>query len=157
MPDKRNNHGEIRDLTQGPIRKQLISFALPLFAGSLIQLLYNTVDLMFVGRVLGTEASAAVGASSLIVTCILGAFTGLSVGVGVVTAKAVGSGNIGRLNQIIHCAAGLTCVLSLVFTVLGLIMGAGVSPVDSDPGGCTGKRYRLPASVSAELDFHCQL
>ena len=122
MPDKRSNHGEIRDLTQGPIRKQLISFALPLFAGSLIQLLYNTVDLMFVGRVLGTEASAAVGASSLIVTCILGAFTGLSVGVGVVTAKAVGSGNIGRLNQIIHCAAGLTCVLSLVFTVLGLIM-----------------------------------
>ena len=109
-------------MTQGPIRKQLISFALPLFAGSLIQLLYNTVDLMFVGRVLGTEASAAVGASSLIVTCILGAFTGLSVGVGVVTAKAVGSGNIGRLNQIIHCAAGLTCVLSLVFTVLGLIM-----------------------------------
>ena len=80
-------------MTQGPIRKQLISFALPLFAGSLIQLLYNTVDLMFVGRVLGTEASAAVGASSLIVTCILGAFTGLSVGVGVVTAKAVGSGN----------------------------------------------------------------
>ena len=76
MPDKRSNHGEIRDLTQGPIRKQLISFALPLFAGSLIQLLYNTVDLMFVGRVLGTEASAAVGASSLIVTCILGAFTG---------------------------------------------------------------------------------
>ena len=122
MSHKRSNHGEIRDLTQGPIRKQLISFALPLFAGSLIQLLYNTVDLMFVGRILGSEASASVGASSLIVTCILGAFTGLSVGVGVVTAKAVGSGDTGKLNQIIHCAAGLTCVLSLVFTVLGLIM-----------------------------------
>ncbi len=122
MPNKSSDHGEIRDLTQGPIRKQLISFALPLFAGSLIQLLYNTVDLMFVGRILGTEASAAVGASSLIVTCILGAFTGFSVGVGVVTAKAVGSGDTGKLNQIIHCAAGLTCVLSLIFTVLGLII-----------------------------------
>lgn len=75
MPDNSVNRGEIRDLTQGPIGKQLFAFALPLFAGSLIQLLYNTVDLMFVGRILGADASPAVGASSLIVTCILGVFT----------------------------------------------------------------------------------
>ena len=157
MPDKRSNHGEIRDLTQGPIRKQLISFALPLFAGSLIQLLYNTVDLMFVGRVLGTEASAAVGASSLIVTCIFGRIYRPERGRRRCHGKAVGSGNIGRLNQIIHCAAGLTCVLSLVFTVLGLIMAPEFLRWIQTPGGCTEKRYRLPASVSAELDFHCQL
>lgn len=115
-------NGEIRDLTQGPIGKQLVIFALPLFAGSLIQLLYNTVDLMFVGRILGADASAAVGASSLIVTCILGAFTGLSVGVGVTAAKVVGSGDTGKLKDIILTAAGMTCLLALVFTVLGLLM-----------------------------------
>lgn len=113
---------EIQDLTRGPIGKQLTAFALPLFAGSLIQLLYNTVDLMFVGRILGAEASAAVGASSLIVTCILGVFTGLSVGVGVAAAKAVGSGDTGKLKDIIRTAAGLTCLLALVFTVLGFLM-----------------------------------
>lgn len=80
------------NLTEGPIGKHLFWFALPLFFGSLIQQLYNTVDLIFVGQILGKETSAAVGASGLIVTCILGFFTGLSVGVGVVIAKAVESG-----------------------------------------------------------------
>ena len=120
--DNSEKGGEVRDLTQGPIGKQLFAFALPLFAGSLIQLLYNTVDLMFVGRILGADASAAVGASSLIVTCILGIFTGLSVGVSVSAAKAVGSGDTGKLKDIICTAAGMTCLLALAFTVLGLLM-----------------------------------
>ncbi|MGN0978579.1 MAG: MATE family efflux transporter [Faecousia sp.] len=123
MDDSKRN-GEIRELTRGPIGKQLLVFALPLFAGSLIQLLYNTVDLMFVGQILGAEASAAVGASSLIVTCILGIFTGLSVGVSVSAAKAVGSGDTGQLRDIIRTAAGLTCLLALVFTALGLILAS---------------------------------
>ena len=118
--NKRNARADIHQLTQGPIGKQLICFALPLFAGSLIQLLYNTVDLMFVGQILGAEASAAVGASSMIVNCILGVFTGLSVGVGVTAAKAVGSGDTEHLNKIIHSAAGLTCLLAFSLTVVGL-------------------------------------
>lgn len=112
----------IRDLTHGPVGRQMMMFALPLFAGSLIQLLYNTVDLMFVGRILGKEASAAVGASGMIVNCILGFFTGLGVGVGVVAATAVGQGAYSKLNRIIHSAAGLTILLSAVFTALGLIL-----------------------------------
>lgn len=78
------------NLTEGKITKQLIWFALPFLGSSLIQQLYNTVDLMFVGRLLGKEASAVVGAGGLLITCILGLFTGLSVGVGVVTASAFG-------------------------------------------------------------------
>ena len=111
-----------RDLTRGPVGKQLLTFALPLFAGSLIQLLYNTVDLMFVGRILGKEASAAVGASGMIVTCILGFFSGLGVGVGVVAATAVGQGAYSKLDRVIHSAAGLTILLSAAFTVLGLLL-----------------------------------
>lgn len=113
---------ELHDLTKGSIAQQLLVFSLPLFAGSLIQLLYNTVDLMFVGQISGSEASAAVGASSLIVTCILGIFTGLSVGVSVATAKAVGRGDTKHLKEIFQTAAGMTCLLALIFTVLGLIL-----------------------------------
>ncbi|MDE7243439.1 MAG: polysaccharide biosynthesis C-terminal domain-containing protein, partial [Oscillospiraceae bacterium] len=116
----RGSPSGICDLTHGAIGKQLLSFALPLFIGSLIQLLYNAVDLIFVGRILGKEASAAVGSSSLIVTCILGFFTGL--GAGVVAAQAVGSGQKEKLDRIIHCAAGLTAVLAGVCTVLGFVM-----------------------------------
>ena len=94
-----NRAKETINLTEGPIGRQLIRFALPLFLGSLLQLLYNTVDLIFAGQFLGKEASAAVGATSLIVTCILGFFTGMSVGVGVVIAKAVGEGNSHRVHR----------------------------------------------------------
>ena len=111
---------EIMNLTEGPIGKQLFRFALPLFLGSLIQQLYNTVDLIFVGQLLGKEASAAVGASGLIVTCILGFFTGLSVGVGVVIAKAVGERDYHRLSRTIHTAAGMTILFAALFTAAGL-------------------------------------
>lgn len=51
------------DLTQGSIGKGFVLFAIPLFLGSLFQQLYNTVDMLFVGNVLGKNAAAAVGAS----------------------------------------------------------------------------------------------
>ena len=64
------------DLTQGSIGKGFILFAIPLFLGILFQQLYNTVDMLFVGNVLGKNAAAAVGASSILVTCLINLFTG---------------------------------------------------------------------------------
>lgn len=58
----------------------MLLFALPFLGSSLIQQLYNTVDLIFVGRLLGTDAAAAVGAGSLLITLVLGFFTGMSCG-----------------------------------------------------------------------------
>ena len=66
-------------LTEGNVAKSVVLFALPILGSSLIQQLYSTVDLVFVGQFLGTEASAAVGASSLIITCLVGFFTGMAV------------------------------------------------------------------------------
>ena len=117
-----NRAKETIDLTEGPIGSQLIRFALPLFLGSLLQLLYNTVDLIFAGQFLGKEASAAVGATSLIVTCILGFFTGMSVGVGVVIAKAVGEGNSHKVHRAVHTAAGMTILFAVLFTAAGLLI-----------------------------------
>lgn len=117
--------GRNADLTQGPIAKQLIRFALPLLVGSLIQQLYSTVDMMFVGRVLGKEAAAAVGSSSMIVTCVIGFFSGLSVGVSVVAGKAFGRGDEGKLRLCVHTAAAVTFGMAVIFTVLGF----GLAPL----------------------------
>lgn len=105
-----------RDLTVGPVAPQLALFALPLLGSSLIQQLYNTVDLLFVGNVLGKEASAAVGASSLLVTCLLGFFIGLSAGVGIVIAHAFGKGEPARLQA--AASASILC---------GIVGGAGIT------------------------------
>ena len=114
------------DLTQGNITAQLVNFALPLLIGALIQQLYSTVDMMFVGRVLGTTSAAAVGSSSMIVNCIVGFFTGLSVGVGVVVGKTLGSGDHDKLRRIIHCAAALTLLMGVFFTAAGLLLAPAI-------------------------------
>jgi putative MATE family efflux protein len=89
-------------LTEGPIRKSIILFALPLFGSSLIQLLYSAVDLIFVGQFLGTEAAASIGASDLLITCLVGFFTGMAVGTNVITARYFGARDWNRLRKLIH-------------------------------------------------------
>lgn len=80
------------DMTSGRILPQLVMFALPLLGSSLIQQLYNTVDLLFVGNYTGKTGAAAVGASGLVFTCLIGLFTGVSVGTGIVISHAWGAG-----------------------------------------------------------------
>jgi putative MATE family efflux protein len=108
-----------RDLTKGIIWTQLLSFALPLLGSSLIQQLYNTVDLLFVGNLLGKEAAAAVGASSLIITCVLGFFTGLSVGAGIMIAQRFGNKSMDGLEQSVHTSVGLSFAGGVILTAVG--------------------------------------
>ena len=89
-------------LKEGNVTKKILFFALPLLGSSLIQQLYTTVDLVFVGQFLGTEASAAVGASSLIITCLVGFFTGMAVGTSVFTAQYFGGKRWEELRRLIQ-------------------------------------------------------
>lgn len=109
------------DLTEGSVTKKLITFALPLLISSIIQLMYNTVDMIFIGRFIDSSAAAAVGASSMIINCIVALSTGLSIGVGVAAAKAVGCKHYERLHQIVHSAATITIIISVVLTSFGII------------------------------------
>lgn len=113
---------KIVNLTEGVIWKQLILFGLPLLASSVIQQLYNVVDLIFVGKLLGTESSAAIGASSLLVTCLVGFFTGMSVGSSVIVARFFGSGEKKRLSDAIHTSVWISFVGGLVLTVVGIVI-----------------------------------
>lgn len=63
------NKRKIIDMTEGSIIKSLILFSIPLLMSSIIQQMYNTVDLIFVGNLLGKQSAAAVGAGSILVTC----------------------------------------------------------------------------------------
>jgi putative MATE family efflux protein len=110
-----------RDLTKGTIWKQLLLFALPLLGSSLIQQLYNTVDLLFVGNFLNKEAFAAVGASSLIITCLVGFFTGMSAGTGVVSAQSFGRKSKTDLQRAVHTAIGFSFLGGAMLMAIGYI------------------------------------
>ena len=111
---------KVNDMTKGSIWKILLFFSLPLLGASLIQQLYNTADMIFVGNFVGKEATAAVGASSLIFTCIIGLFTGVSIGVGVAVSQKIGSKDFETASKISHTAISFGIIGGLILTILGI-------------------------------------
>lgn len=81
------------DLTEGSIAGKLAFFALNLIAANMIQQLYNMVDLIFAGQCLNENASAAIGASARLITCVISLFSGMAMGSGVMISNAFGSKN----------------------------------------------------------------
>lgn len=114
--------GKTRNLTSGPIGKSLLLFAAPLLIGTLIQQLYNTVDLIFAGNLVNKSASAAIGASSLLISCLIGFFNGMSVGSGVVAAQIFGAGDRERLSKAVHNAAALSLAGGALLMIAGYVL-----------------------------------
>lgn len=115
---KNNSH----TLTKGSVGKGILLFALPLFGSSLIQQLYSTVDLIFVGQLLGTKASAAIGASGLIVTCMIGFFNGMAVGTNVFAARHYGARRFEQLKKLIQTIFWTGIIGGFFLTVIGLVL-----------------------------------
>lgn len=115
---KNNSH----TLTKGSVGKGILLFALPLLGSSLIQQLYSTVDLIFVGQLLGTKASAAIGASGLIVTCMIGFFNGMAVGTNVFAARHYGARRFEQLKKLIQTILWTGIIGGFFLTVIGLVL-----------------------------------
>ena len=107
------------DMTKEKIWTIILSFSLPLLGASLIQQLYNTADMIFVGNFVGKEATGAVGASSLLFTCIIGLFTGVSIGVGVAVSQKIGSKDLEIASKVSHTAIAFGIIGGIVLTLVG--------------------------------------
>ncbi len=110
------------DMTQGTIWKQLIYFAFPLLIGNLFQQLYNTVDSVVVGNFVSTEALAAVGSVTPIINMLVGFFSGLATGAGVVISQFFGAKNGPMLHKAVHTTLLMTVGLGVIFTFIGIFM-----------------------------------
>ena len=89
-------------MTTGPIVGPLFQFIWPIIFSSLFQQLYNTVDFLYVGNFMDKTAAAAVGASSTLITCIIGLFSGISVGTSVIAGQAIGARDPQRASRALH-------------------------------------------------------
>ena len=109
-------------LLEGNIRRQLVSLALPLLLGSLLQQLYNTVDSLMIGEFLGTDAFAAVGIAGTIMNLFIFVLTGFCTGVSVIFAQMYGSGDRSAFRResfiAISLGAGVTIALSGLFLLI---------------------------------------
>ena len=111
------NNGK-NDLTEGSIGRKLISFFLPIAAGTLFQQLYNAADAIVVGKFVGTIALAAVGGSAANITNLLiGFFVALSGGSTVVIAQLFGA----KDEESIQKATGTAVAFCIISGVVGII------------------------------------
>lgn len=124
---------KVNSMTEGNILKSIIFFALPLLGGSLIQQLYNTADMIFVGNFVSKQAAAAVGASSLLFTCLIGLLTGVSVGVGIVVSQKVGAQDIKAANRTAHTAISFGVASGIILTLIGLIFAKKLLTIMNTP------------------------
>ena len=118
--------GGTRDMTEGSVIRQILLFSLPLMAGNVFQLLYNTVDVWVVGNYVSKQALAAVGSTTMIINMLVFFFNGYSVGAGVIIARHFGAKDMDRLHAAVETTVAMTFVFCLIFTLLGT---AGVKPM----------------------------
>lgn len=85
----------------------VVRFALPVAATGVFQLLFNAADIIVVGRFAGNDCLAAVGATTSLISLLISAFTGVSVGVNILIARLLGSGQPEQANEAAHCALSL--------------------------------------------------
>ena len=109
-------------MTEGPIGKKIILFAIPLFWGNLFQQLYNTADSLIVGNFLGSDALAAVSSSSNLIFVMVGFFNGVFMGSGVVVARNYGAKRYEKLSKAVHTSFALALVAGVLLTVIGMVL-----------------------------------
>lgn len=127
-----------RQITEGVIWKQLLIFFFPILLGTFFQQMYNTVDTIIVGRVVGTTALAAVGSTGPLVNMVNGFFIGISSGATVILAQYYGAGNRQGVRDALHTGVALSLVLGAVITLLGVGLGPWVLGLMKMPENCLG-------------------
>ena len=109
------------DLMHGPIFKSLVLFMLPILVSSLFQQLYNTVDTMIVGNVLGDTALAAIGSCGAIYELLVGFGLGIGNGLAIVAARAYGAQDEDLLKKTVAGSLVIGLIASLVITAAGFL------------------------------------
>ncbi len=116
----------MKDMTQGNIPKQLISFAIPLVLGNLLQLTYNAVDSIIVGRFAGKDALAAVGTANPVMNIVILGISGICIGASVIMSEFFGAKNFKDLKKEIATTLLFGCFFSIIVVLLGLIFSKGI-------------------------------
>ena len=111
------------ELTQGPVIRTMIRFAIPMILGDLLQQCYNIADTLIVGRFLGTDALAAVGSAFSLMTFLTSILLGLAMGSGTVFSIRYGQKKTKALKE---CVRASFALLGTITIILNLIVFSGI-------------------------------
>lgn len=109
------------DMCNGPLFKKIFIFALPIMAMYILQLMFNTADMVVVGHFSGRKALAAVGATGSLINLIIALFMGLSVGTTVVVARDCGAERKADVSRSVHTSIAISIIGGFIVMVIGII------------------------------------
>ena len=109
------------DMCNGSIMDKLISFSLPLMLSGILQLMFNAVDIVVVGRFSGSEALAAVGSTTALINVFTNLFIGISLGANVLAARFYASGKDEEMSETVHTSILLALVSGVIMAFLGVL------------------------------------
>ena len=113
-------HSDPNNLTEGPIWKKMLLFALPVLLGNVFQQFYNTFDSWVVGEFVGDTALAAVSSSGSLIFMMISFFNGISMGAGVIIARYYGARDYKAMSTAIHTDVAFGLVAGAALPILGV-------------------------------------
>lgn len=121
------------DMCAGPIAPKLLTFALPLMASGILQLLFNAADVVVVGQFAGDAALAAVTSTTSLINLLVNLFIGLSIGTNVTVAHALGSGDRRRAGRAVHTSILISVISGVVLGLFGIAAAPTLLRLMSSP------------------------
>lgn len=109
------------DMCNGSIMDKLISFSLPLMLSSVLQLMFNAVDIVVVGRFTGSQALAAVGSTTALINVFVNLFIGISLGANVLAARFYAAQKDREMSETVHTAIMMALISGIIMAFVGLI------------------------------------
>ena len=121
------------DMCNGSILDKLISFSIPLMLSGILQLLFNAVDIIVVGRFTGSEALAAVGSTTALINVFVNFFIGISLGSNVLAARFYAAGKDKEMSETVHTAITLALISGIVMGIVGVMSAKGALQLMDTP------------------------
>ena len=112
---------------------KLVSFAIPLMVSGILQLMFNAVDIIVVGRFSGSQALAAVGSTTALINVFTNLFIGVSLGANVLAARFYAAGKAKEMSETVHTSVTLALISGVAMAVVGLVFSRWALEVMGTP------------------------
>ena len=110
------------DMLNGPLFSKILLFSIPLMLSSILQLLFNAADIIVVGQFTGSEAIAAVGATTALINLLVNLFVGVSIGTSVIVGKYLGSKDYDNVEKSVHASIYFALISGFIMIFVGIIL-----------------------------------
>ena len=141
----------IHDMTKGSPLKMILSFSVPMLIGNVFQQIYNFVDAAVVGKFIGAQSLAAVGATSTLMTLAICFMMGLTNGAGIIISQAFGKRSFEEMRKTVTSLIYIVLVLSVLTSAAGIIFARNILRLLSTPDSVIDESVRYVTVIFAFL------